>query len=69
MVRPQRAALSAEPAQKIIHGETEWMQGLSLERMIKFGWITPVKGKPKPLGHWTKRVHRITEQSDAPWLG
>jgi hypothetical protein len=34
-VQPQRAAApSAEPAQKIIHGETEWMQGRSLQGLI-----------------------------------
>ncbi len=34
----------------------------SLQSIITLGWIMPVKGKPKPLGHSTERVHRITER-------
>ena len=60
MDQPQLAAPSAEPALKMIHGESDWMQGRSPQGLITLGWIMPVKGKPKPSGHWTDKVLRIT---------
>ena len=36
------------------------MQSRGLQGLITLGWIMPVKGKPKPLGHWTEKVLRIT---------
>ena len=62
MVQPQLAAPSAEPALKIIHGDNDWMQGRGPQGLITLGWIMPVKGKPKPLGHWTEKVLRITQR-------
>ena len=59
MDQPQLAAPSAEPALKMIHGENDWMQGRSPQGLITLGWIMPVKGKPKPSGHWTDKVLRI----------
>ena len=38
------------------------MQSRGLQGLITLGWIMPVKGKPKPLGHWTEKVHRITKR-------
>jgi hypothetical protein len=60
MVQPQLAAPSAEPALKLVHGDNDWMQGRGPQGLITLGWIMPVKGKPKPLGHWTEKVLRIT---------
>ena len=60
MVQPQLAAPSAEPALKIIHGDNDWMQGRGPQGLITLGWVMPVKGKPKPSGHWTEKVLRIT---------
>ena len=63
MVQPQLAAPSAEPALKLVHGDSDWMQGRGPQGLITLGWIMPVKGKPKPLGHWTdsaEKVLRIT---------
>ncbi len=62
MVQPQLAAPSAEPALKIIHGDNDWMQGRGPQGLITLGWIMPVKGKPKALGHWTEKVLRITQR-------
>ena len=60
MVQPQLAAPSAEPALKLVHGDSDWMQGRGPQGLITLGWIMPVKGKPKPSGHWTDKVLRIT---------
>jgi hypothetical protein len=60
MDQPQLAAPSAEPALKMIHGDNDWMQGRSPQGLVTLGWIMPVKGKPKPSGHWTDKVLRIT---------
>ena len=60
MDQPQLAAPSAEPALKLVHGDNDWMQGRGPQGLITLGWIMPVKGKPKPLGHWTEKVLRIT---------
>ena len=62
MVQPQLAAPSAEPALKIIHGDNDWMQGRGPQGLITLGWVMPVKGKPKPSGHWTEKVLRITQR-------
>ena len=60
MDQPQLAAPSAEPALKLIHGDNDWMQGRSPQGLVTLGWIMPVKGKPKPSGHWSEKVLRIT---------
>jgi hypothetical protein len=62
--QPQCAAPSAEPALQIIHGDNDWMQSRGPQGLITLGWIMPVKGKPKPLGHLV-----LGSQSGAPWLG
>ena len=62
MVQPQRAAPPAEPALQITHGDCDWMQGRGPQGLITLGWIMPVKGKPKALGHWTEKVLRITQR-------
>ena len=68
MVQPQLAAPSAEPALKIIHGDSDWMQGRGPQGLITFRWIVPVKGKPKPSGHWTEKVLRITQRRPLGWV-
>ena len=62
MVQPQCAAPSAEPALQTIHGDNDLMQSRGLQGLITLGWIMPVKGKPKPLGHSTEKVYRITKR-------
>ena len=68
MVQPQLAAPSAEPALKIIHGDSDWMQGRGPQGLITLRWIVPVKGKPKPSGHWTEKVLRITQRRPLGWV-
>jgi hypothetical protein len=66
MVQPQLAAPSAEPALKLVHGDSDWMQGRGPQGLITLGWIMPVKGKPSHRVIGPRRF--FGSHRGAPWL-
>ncbi len=76
MVQPQLVAPSAEPALKIIHDDSDWMQDCDPQglRLVTLGWIMPVHVCPSraSLSHDSSRVIGPTRffgsHRGAPWL-